>query len=128
MACRRRRDQLTVHLLLDEMLPASLAETLRARGLDASGIDERPEARGSSDATVLALAAREGRVVVTLDCADFLRLDRHVHASGESHNGMILVNSRRYRQSKAGEREIADAIEALVRSDRSLAGHVSWLS
>lgn len=110
------------------MFSASLAETLRARGLDASAIDERPEARGSSDATVLALAAREGRVVITFDCADFLNLDRLAHASGESHNGMILVSSRRYRQTKAGERETTDSIEALVRSDRSLTGHVSWLS
>lgn len=110
------------------MLPAWMAEALRARGLDAIAIDERPEARGLTDDGVLELAARDGRVVVSLNCTDFLELDRRAHAAGASHNGMILVNTRRFRRRAAGSKEFLDALAALATGDRSLNGHITWLS
>lgn len=61
-----------IPLLLDEGLPRGAAQALRERGWDAVHVWDLGM-QGASDEDLLERAAREGRVVVTLD-SDFPRL------------------------------------------------------
>ena len=51
-------------LLLDEMLPAAIAEQLRHRGHDVIAVSEHPELRGLPDPELLAHCGRELRAVL----------------------------------------------------------------
>ena len=86
-------------LLLDEMLSGTIARQLRDRGHDARSIVESAGLAGCTDAEVLELATREERIVVTLNVADFVSLDRDWAAQGRMHYGIILVSSRRFPQN-----------------------------
>lgn len=75
-----------IRLLLDQGLPRSAAESLRAAGWETSHVGELGMAR-SPDADILQLARRDSWVVVTLD-ADFHTL---VAVSGEALPSVIRV-------------------------------------
>ena len=61
-----------VRLLLDAHLSgARIANALRSKGHDVRALVEEPASEGLEDAEVLALAAVERRILVTLDVADF---------------------------------------------------------
>lgn len=70
---------------LDEHVPRAVAEGLRRRGIDVLRAQEAGMLE-AADEEHLALALREGRVVVTQD-ADFLRL----HAAGRAHAGIVYA-------------------------------------
>jgi predicted nuclease of predicted toxin-antitoxin system len=55
-----------LRFLVDENLPAAVAEALRAEGHDAVAIVDSPD-RGADDDAVWALATRERRILVTSD-------------------------------------------------------------
>lgn len=57
--------------LIDAQLPARLARLLRERGEDARHTSDLPDANRTTDAAILAVAARDDRIVVTKD-ADFV--------------------------------------------------------
>lgn len=56
-----------MNFLLDSQLPYRIAYRLRAAGHDAVHTLDLPAANRTTDAEIKALAAREGRVVVTKD-------------------------------------------------------------
>jgi predicted nuclease of predicted toxin-antitoxin system len=85
-----------VRLLLDEMLPAVVAQQLRARGHDVSAVVERSELRGLADPELFDHAQTELRALVTYNRDDFLALDRQYRAAGRDHGGVIILNSRRF--------------------------------
>jgi predicted nuclease of predicted toxin-antitoxin system len=60
-----------VNFIIDAQLPRRTATWLRARGHDALHTLDLPDANRTTDASILELAARENRVVVTKD-ADFV--------------------------------------------------------
>jgi predicted nuclease of predicted toxin-antitoxin system len=60
-----------VNFIVDAQLPHRIASWLRDHGHDALHTLDLPEANRTTDATILALAAKENRVVVTQD-ADFV--------------------------------------------------------
>ncbi|MER3404413.1 MAG: hypothetical protein C4289_03950 [Chloroflexota bacterium] len=70
---------------MDEHVPRAVAEGLRRRGIDVLRAQEAGMLE-AADEEHLALALREGRVVVTQD-ADFLRL----HAAGRAHTGIVYA-------------------------------------
>ena len=70
---------------LDEHVPRAVAEGLRRRGIDVLRAQEAGMLE-AADEEHLALALREGRVVVTQD-ADLLRL----HAAGRAHAGIVYA-------------------------------------
>ena len=79
-----------MRLLLDEMYPPRLAEHLRARGHDVLAVTELAELIGRSDIEVARFAREQGRIAVTENIADFLRLGAGHHA------GLLLVSARRW--------------------------------
>lgn len=60
-----------MNFIVDAQLPRRTAFWLRDRGHDALHTLDLPEANRTTDASILALAARENRVVITKD-ADFV--------------------------------------------------------
>lgn len=78
-------------LLLDEMLAPRIAEQLGERGVDAVSVSRRADLVHVPDEDVLAFAARERRVLVTLNIGDFAALDAAWRASGRVHAGIVFV-------------------------------------
>lgn len=99
-------------LLLDEMLSPRLAESLRERDVDAVALVADAGLRGIPDDEVRALATEQGRVVVTCNVADFLRLDVSWRAEGRSHSGLALIASASFPQDKAFVGAVTDALVA----------------
>ena len=105
-----------IRLLLDEMISGTIARQLRERGHDARSIVESAGQAGCSDAEVLELATREERIVVTLNVADFVSLDRDWSAQGRMHNGIVLVSSRRFPQNTSFIGGLVTALDAAASS------------
>lgn len=82
-----------MRLLLDEMLPPSLAVALRERGVDAAAVSGDPALEGRADAEVLEAAARAGRAVVTLDVRHFRILAGSRLSAGAGHAGLVLISA-----------------------------------
>ena len=68
-----------------------VAQALRAAGHDVRAADEERELDGSTDEELLALAAAEGRVIVTFDVKDFPVIVRRWAESARSHAGCMIV-------------------------------------
>lgn len=100
-------------LLLDEMYPPALAETLRAAGMEVSTVAERGLA-GRSDADILAAAVREGYVLLTENVSDFGRIVAERLTAGGHHPGVLIALSSRFSRRPKGIPKIAVAISALA--------------
>ena len=117
-----------MRLLLDEMYSPRLAEHLRARGHDVLAVADLTELIGRSGIEVAQFARERGRIVVTRNVADFLRLDtRH-------HSGLLLVPARRWPRRPQDlprlERALAAWLDARPEdADEQVpdAGLVDWL-
>jgi hypothetical protein len=105
-----------VKLLLDEMYPARLARELRERGEDAEGVDERTPLRGLADEELFAVAAREGRALVSENVADFMRLYGEWGAAGRRHAGSVIALSSRFSRTPAGYEVLVDSLVELCAS------------
>lgn len=115
-----------MRLLLDEMLPAVIAEQLRARGRDVVALTERSQLRAVSDAELFELVQREERAVVTYD-SDFLALEQRYQAEGREHHGLVIVHRRRFLMGPAGVGPLVTALDALVEHGAPYPGFVHWL-
>lgn len=81
-----------MRLLLDANLSGRrLARPLRDDGHDVMALSERPDLEGLADPEVLALAASEGRILITRNSRDFAPLLRDWAEAGRSHAGCILI-------------------------------------
>ncbi len=74
--------------LLDEHVPTALLNGLKGRSIDATSVDEL-SLKGTDDPDVLALAAKLGRVLVTLD-SDFLRVPPPL----SPHAGIVFIRPK----------------------------------
>lgn len=83
-----------MRFLLDEDLPPKAAEVARGMGLDVASVHESART-GMSDEHQLAFAASVGRILVTRNRDDFIRLTRSFFATGRAHAGILIV-SRAY--------------------------------
>jgi len=103
-------------LLLDEMLPSSIADQLIGAGRDTEAVHARPDLRGAPDAEVLEAAAREGRILVTDNIRDFVPLSSLWAGQGRTHPGIILIGSRTFPMKRGRAGQIAAALLARCKS------------
>lgn len=81
-----------MRLLLDAHVSGpSVGGPLSDKGHDVRPLDQEPELEGFDDEDVLALAAGDGRILVTHNVADFPEILREWASGGRSHTGVILV-------------------------------------
>jgi hypothetical protein len=81
-----------VRLFLDAHLSARrIARVLRQAGHDVRAADEERALDGWSDTDLLALAAREDRIMVTFNVHDFPRIAREWAEAGEQHAGCAIL-------------------------------------
>lgn len=100
-------------LLLDEMYPPSLAEALRAAGIDVSTVAELGLA-GRSDVDVFAAAIEHGCAVLTENVADFTHISAEHLTAGRHHPGVLIALSSRFSRRPAGIDRIVTAIRAVA--------------
>lgn len=86
-----------MRLLLDANLSGRrIAGPLREDGHDVAALSEHPDLEGLADPEVLALAATEGRILVTRNSRDFAPLLREWAEAGRSHAGCVLIWTLRH--------------------------------
>ena len=113
--------------ILDEQLSPQIAAWLRKAGYDVDAVADRADLARRSDRTVLEVAAREDRAVVTSNVKDFRPLAAEWLAQGRVHAGLILLPSTRTRTRHANA-AIADAIESVLRTQPDgLRGSERWI-
>jgi hypothetical protein len=98
---------------LDGIYPATLAEGLRAVGIDATTVIALGLA-GSSDSDVFGTAIANGYVVLTENVADFTRIAAEHHNSGGRHPGLLVALSSRFSRRPAGRKPLIAAIQAIA--------------
>jgi len=116
-----------VRLLLDEMLPATIAQQLRNRGHDVDAVTEHPELRGLADTDLFAHAQQGARAIVTYNRDDFLALDRSYRDQGRSHHGLVILNPNRFPQGPATTGHIVASLDALATAGPPYDSFVHWL-
>jgi Domain of unknown function (DUF5615) len=116
-----------LRLLLDEMLPVTIAEGLRARGRDVDAVVEERELRGLGDLELFERAQDDGRAIVTYNRDDFLALDRRYRAAGREHHGIVVLNPRRFPQGEPSIGPSITALDAFVSAREPYPGFVHWL-
>lgn len=105
-----------MRLLLDEMYPAALADTLGQAGIDAVTVAAL-RLSGAADPEIFAAAQAAGRVVLTENVADFTRLAAEQAMSGAHHSGLLIALSSRFSGRPAGLKPLAEAIQAVAGED-----------
>jgi predicted nuclease of predicted toxin-antitoxin system len=119
-----------VRLLLDEMLHKEIAVQLRRRGHDVEAVKEVDELRGLKDIELLRAATARGRSLVTDNVDDYSDLHSRFLGRSGPHAGIILVSSRSMPRSKATIGLWVNALDALLRHERtptSMVNDCRWL-
>ena len=98
--------------LLDEMYPPTLAEALRAAGIEVSTVPERGLA-GRSDPDVLTSAAADGYVLLTENVSDFARIAAERLTAGRHHPEVLIALSSRFSRRPTGIHKVASAIRSM---------------
>ncbi|MFV0432410.1 MAG: DUF5615 family PIN-like protein [Leucobacter sp.] len=114
-------------LLLDEHYPAWLAEQLTEAGIDTAAVVARLDLRGVDDTTVLRVASREQRAVVT---EDVTTLSIAMNAVPD-HAGVIFCHHARFPRTRPGLAALRTSLEHFA-ADQPLGARstpfVWWLS
>lgn len=105
-------------LLIDQMWPAILAQSLRDRGHDVAAVVDREDLIHESDAVVFDAARQDGRAVFTENVADYVPLAVDCLARSEQFFGLLLTADRAY--PRGHPRTLGRVLVAL---DRYLSGH-----
>jgi hypothetical protein len=114
-------------LLLDEMVSAVVAEQLRIRGGDVEAVSELRELRGRADEDLFEYAQETGRAIVTYNRDDFLELDRRYRGRDRSHNGIVILNPRRFPQGPGSIGPLVTSLEELVSAGPPYESFIHWL-
>jgi predicted nuclease of predicted toxin-antitoxin system len=119
-----------VRLLLDEMISATVADQLRARGHDVVAVQdaELEHLRGIDDCVLLDHAARDRRAVVTDNVPDFVRCHQRRLDRNQPHYGLLLFTNDTFPR----HRHDAFVGQVLAALERQLTTHAgdddsSWI-
>lgn len=113
---------MSARFLLDEHFSPMIAEQLAARSIDAEAVASRPDLRTQPDPDILEAAASEGRVLVTRNVGDFVRLDATWGSSGRRHAGILCVATRKYPEDSALVGTLTNALADWASTGRDLTG------
>jgi Domain of unknown function (DUF5615) len=102
-----------VRVLVDEMYPPALAESLRSAGIEATTVTDLRLA-GASDEELFGAAVASGYAVLTENVGDFARIAAEHSTAGGRHPGVLIALSSRFSRRPGG-------IPPLVRAIRSIA-------
>lgn len=105
-----------MRLLLDEMYPPALADTLTDHGVEAVTVRDLGLA-GRADLDVLEAAASDGRVLLTENVADFAALAADWLLAGRHHPGILIALSSRFSRRPGHRAAIAEAVAAILGED-----------
>lgn len=114
-------------LLLDEMLPAAIAEQLRQRGHDVIAVSEHPELPGLPDPELLEHCGREQGAIVTYNGDDYLELDRRYRSEGRDHAGVVILNPRRFPQGAATIGALVHSLVTFLSQEPTYPSFIHWL-
>ncbi len=114
-------------LLLDEMLPATITDALRQRGHDVVAIAEHPELRGLPDPELFEHCTVEVRAIVTYNRDDYLELDRQYRSQERDHNGVVILNPRRFPQGTGTIGALVSSLEAFLSRGSRYPSFIDWL-
>lgn len=106
------------------MYPATLAEALRAEGIEARTVVELGLA-GRSDPEVLAAAVADGYTLLTENVADFAHISAEHLSAGRHHGGVLIALSSRFSRRRAGIGSLVAAIHSVA--DQQLGDRVVYL-
>jgi predicted nuclease of predicted toxin-antitoxin system len=97
-------------LLLDEMFSPVIATALRDLGHDVTSIAEQPALRAMTDEEVFALAATQGRWLLTENVKDFQPILQQSLQAGTPGAGLLFTSSRAFPRSRKNPGPLIDAI------------------
>ena len=100
-------------ILVDEMYPATVAETLRSAGIDTITVADLGLA-GASDPEVSSAAVTGGYAVLTENVGDFTRIAGEHSTAGGHHHGVLIALSSRFSRRPAGIGPLTAAIQAIA--------------
>ena len=109
------------------MISAVVAEQLRVRGRDVEAVSERRELRGLSDEELFVYAQAAERAIVTYNRDDFLELDRRFRSEGRNHNGIVVLNPRRFPQEPVSAGPLVKSLDELIAGGRPYESFIHWL-
>ncbi len=120
-----------MRLLLDQQFTPAVAELLSARGHDATAVSGDAALEGLADEPLLALAAAQGRGLVTNNVRHFVRLANDWAARGDVHGGLVFASDKSLPRSRHAiglyVEKLAELLDAHPAGD-ALSGQTRWLS
>jgi Domain of unknown function (DUF5615) len=102
-----------VKVLVDEMYPATVAEALRATGIDATTVTD-VRLGGASDLEVFGAAVAGGYAVLTENVGDFARIAAEHSTAGGHRSGLLIALSSRFSRRPAALPALVAAVEAIA--------------
>jgi predicted nuclease of predicted toxin-antitoxin system len=117
-----------VRFLVDEMFGPDVVDQLMVQGHDAVDVRDLGLV-GADDATVLACAAKDARVLVTENAADFIPLLDQRAATGERLTPVLVVLKRNLpRGARPMGNALARRLHSWSQANPDPYRHVHWLS
>jgi Domain of unknown function (DUF5615) len=101
-------------LLLDEMLPADVADQLGKRKHDVQAVVTNSDLLSLPDDRILAEAATDGRALVTVNVKDFMLLDAQYKMAGRQHAGLVLVSTKAFTQDGSFLGAVIESLDRLL--------------
>ncbi len=119
---------MTTALLLDEMFDPRIARALCELGHDCLAVVADPALRESNDRDLFAIAARDGRVLVTNNVSDFERPRRDAQHRGATTAPLIYTSDATFPRDRRFLQRIVEALDRVATSDAvARSGGVLWL-
>ena len=103
-----------MRILVDEMYPHALADSLWSAGIEAVTVADLRLA-GTSDEEVFDTAIVGGYAILSENVGDFARIAAEHSAAGSHHPGVLIALSSRFSRRPAGMQSLSAAIQAIQR-------------
>lgn len=114
-------------LLLDEMIAAVIAEQLRTLGHDVEAVTAHAELRGMTDHELFEYAQASHRALATYNRDDFLELDARCRSQSLDHEGIVIINPKRFPQGPASIGPSVASFDRLLAHGPPYESFIHWL-